>query len=256
MAIKREYTPVKALGRLAQLAGEAKAAEKSAQRAQQMKIIQMQAAHQQKRLEFQAELSLEAERRAQLWELEKMELRSRSEFALKEKQWLRKQEEKQAKLKKLDEAKQQGYITDDEYKRIWAEVETGVRLPTLKVEDKREKLEADYSYYLGITNTFEENADINPGFGKTIVPLAAVDKKGEPVREASPEEKTLYDYAKGRLDKLSPVLGAAVPEQTLTTDDEKRLSALSETDGANFRRILEEGNPEKIKIALSRLRAR
>jgi len=263
MPIKREYTPVKALGKLAQLAGEAEAAKRAEAFAQQRLMAQLQAEQQRERLEFQARLSLEAEQRAQLWELEKMEIRSRNTFALQEKKWLQKEEEKQAKMKKLEEAKQQGYITDNEYKRAWFEVEMGVKLPTPKKEDKREELEEDYSYYLNILRGFKENVDITPGIWKrkTIAPLAVVDKKGEVVREATAEEKVLYDYAKTRLEQLAPAFsGAAEPEKTaaptLTKDDEKRLAALSEIDKANFRRILEEGNPEKIKIALNRLRAR
>lgn len=91
MAIRVSYTPVQALGELAKQAGYAQAAREHAERTHQMALQQQQMAHQRRMLElqqqfqterdnFRAFLGLEAEKRAQAWELEKMETNSRLQY--------------------------------------------------------------------------------------------------------------------------------------------------------------------------------
>jgi len=261
--IRREYTPVRALGKLAQLAGEAEAAKRAQALAQQRYLARLQAEQQRQRLEFQAKLNLEAEQRARLWELEKMEIRSRNEFAMEEELWMKKQREKQAKLDKLDEYMSKGFFTNNEYKRIRTEIELGVKLPAPKKEDRLETLESDVEYYTNMMRGFRENFDIKKGWGKKVVPLAVVDKKGEPIREATPEEKALYDYSKKRLRQITPELAglatpsteAALAELELTETDMAKLQTLSEADRAEFGQIWKTGTPEAKAIALRRLRA-
>lgn len=94
MAIRVSYTPVQAVGQLAQQAGQAEAAKDYVQRTHQIALQNQQLAHQREQLElqhqfqrdqdnFQAFIGLEAEKRAQGWELEKLETNSRLQYETK-----------------------------------------------------------------------------------------------------------------------------------------------------------------------------
>jgi len=148
MAIRVEYTPVRALGELAQAAGQAQAQEAAAARAQQLQLqsMQSQAAmqrqlaaqqHQREMEDFKAFLALESEKRARAWQLEKIEMASRHDFDMLEKrkemywaqdlqQRLIKEQETLQKLKALDDAAEQGVIPPAKAAELKLQVRLGM----------------------------------------------------------------------------------------------------------------------------------
>lgn len=233
MAIRREHFDISTIGQLGQKAGEAQAAKEQARIAAQA-ASQLRDINARKELaEFNAQLSIEAEKRQQVWELEKMQRRSENDFALEEQRrrilqtkqlekQLREQEETELKMKALQNATEKGLISPEEANRRIIELHTGLDLG--KPEDQmelRRDVEGDFDYYMELMNSFAENVDVNPGFFSRadIAPLAVVDDEGNPVREATPQEKAQYEYAKRRINELQPLLGmtGANPQTTGVT---------------------------------------
>lgn len=139
MPIRREYARVSDYAGLARLAGQAEASRRAGAQAAALAttLIQAKAAKERSEQEmrfrkemseFSAQLDIEAAKRAQMFEMEKMEQRSRIDFAMQEKLRMQKEEEKQAKLKKLEGAYTSKEITQGQYEQVRAEVEYGVRL--------------------------------------------------------------------------------------------------------------------------------
>jgi len=91
-------------GRLGYLAGRATAAQREAELAasfaQQIEQQQLSQQHQREMAQFEADLRLETEKRARLWEFEKTEIVSRTNFA-------REEQSRQRKLDSIDSAIQQ-----------------------------------------------------------------------------------------------------------------------------------------------------
>jgi len=91
-------------GKLGALAGRVTAAQREAERAESFAqaIVQQQLSqrHEAEMAQFNADLRLEAEKRSRLWELEKMEMASRADFA-------REEQSRQRKLDNIDNAMQQ-----------------------------------------------------------------------------------------------------------------------------------------------------
>jgi len=138
MAIRVEHGTVAPVAQLALAAGRAETAKRK------------------EMLAFQAMLSAEASQRAQLWELEKMEMRSRNDFALLERrreisemddifEEQRKKRELQAKLEAIDKSE---ILSDREKADMRLQVMTGIR-PPKKLTPKQRFDEMMYGPLLG-----------------------------------------------------------------------------------------------------------
>lgn len=84
MALRYEHGRVEDIGGLAYAAGRQQYLERTRQQAAQVAAQKQQLANQLELAEFQNRLAVEAEKRAQAWELQKMELRSQNDFQIKE----------------------------------------------------------------------------------------------------------------------------------------------------------------------------
>jgi hypothetical protein len=92
-AIRIGNDPVQSIGRLAKKAGEVEASQIEAQRAEERYARAKQMDFQREMAEFEAGLQMEGQKMAKQWELQKMQLASQHDFALRE--W-----EKEAEFKK------------------------------------------------------------------------------------------------------------------------------------------------------------
>jgi len=272
MAIRVQYGDVKDYAALGVLAGKATAAREAAARQdvmnRQMMQIQAQAAaqarqyeHQKEMAEFDAYMNTEKLKRAEAFELYKMEQRSLHDFDMVEakrvalfqnqlQQDLRKQQEIDAKLETLAkkapvEMGGDGYLSAQEYQDAVMKVQ-GIPTPKRAGADFRQ-LEQDTQYYLDIISRYKKEHDFKWGPGQRLG-TAVLDKNGNVVREATPAEKAQLEYAERRLaetqQRLSPQAGQGTSP------------VLSPESRASLQKILEEGNPDKMKLALSRLLGR
>ena len=157
MGIKIEHGSVTAIGELARLAGESQAAKESQARrdkmvvaAQQMQMEQAQFTAQLNRRsyefekeqefdKFKIDLGYQAQKQAQVWELEKMEVRSRMDFEQSERERLAIQEEYKAGIKAINNSNmtdtQKEAATFDLYMRKSADA--NIRYPA---EEKQKEL--------------------------------------------------------------------------------------------------------------------
>lgn len=116
MAIRVRPTGLTELyGKLGKLAGKAQQARREEER---ISTIHRQLVAQQHAIEmraFEAQLDIEAEKRARQWQLEKMEISSRADFMREEQRRLKRLDEKQARLDALEQAVKDGVIDSDDY---------------------------------------------------------------------------------------------------------------------------------------------
>ena len=194
------------------------------------------------RLRLGAQMELEGRQRALAWDIEKKEIASRLDFQ-------RKEQARQRELDRIDTAKEtlkkhkeSDWITDEEYRRqmLYLDMkEQGVDMPVGLIQPKGTKpvdVEKQAMTHLErvddvtqILSSFGKNKDVNPGFGKTIVPLAVREeytsggKKKTRWVEATESEKQLYEQAKQMQQQLlgQPATTTAIPDFIKPEDQQK-----------------------------------
>ncbi|MHA1409244.1 MAG: PT domain-containing protein [Candidatus Odinarchaeia archaeon] len=231
MAIRVEHGQVRDYAALGKLAGEATAAREQAARQaaldRQILSIQAQQAAQQRQYaqqkelrEFDAFLNMEKLKRAEAFELHKMEQRSLHDFKMVEarreadfqnqmQREQRQQQELDAKLKALAEKAPvemggDGFLTAEQYQDAVMKVQTGyaIKRPTIEKPRTFRDIEADYDYYLDIVQQYQRDyPDVQKGLGKRKG-TALLDKKGKFLREATPAEEAQLVYAETKLKEL------------------------------------------------------
>lgn len=224
MAIRIEHGGIREYAALGTLAGQATAAREAVARqdvmTRQTRQIQAQRAsqerafaHQRERDEFDAYMNNLKYQSAQAWDLEKMEMRSRHDFDMVEARReatfrnqldkeQRQEREVEMKLKAIDDT---DWLSDEEKRTARAKIEYGITLrqPTpLKPGEELRTLEADYGYYLGITERYKRNVDTKPGWGKEMG-TGVLDKKGKVIGPASPQQLVELEHAERKLEELS-----------------------------------------------------
>jgi hypothetical protein len=132
MGIKVQHGKVEDVAKLGILAGKSEAAAEAMQR----QLLQIE--HDKQMLQFRAELDLEAAKRSQQWEVEKMEIRSRTDFAREEGRRQQKLAEKQSKLDALERAYNSGIISEEDYHNAYVQTASDVPFYTYA---KRAELE-------------------------------------------------------------------------------------------------------------------
>jgi hypothetical protein len=138
MGIKVQHGKVEDVAKLGILAGKSEAAQKTIARAEAMQRQLLQIEHDKQMLQFRAELDLEAAKRSQQWEVEKMEIRSRTDFAREEGRRQQKLAEKQSKLDALERAYNSGIISEEDYHNAYVQTASDVPFYTYA---KRAELE-------------------------------------------------------------------------------------------------------------------
>jgi len=131
------------------------------------------------------------------------------------------------------------YLSEEERQQA-ARIQTG-----LDTRPTNRNLEFDRIKQLdqvtAIMDDFEENADINPGWGTTIVPLAVRDKDGK-LTEATPAARQLYQAAQLFQSQLSSPSEVATPDYVKTDADKETYQIL----------INRGWTPEAIRTALGK----
>jgi len=149
MGIKVQHGDPRDIIKLGKLAGEARAAEIKAQReaAKEAAVMEMknrrelamfQSQLQLERAKFQHMAGFEAEKRAKLWEIEKMQMRSQFDFMRKEEQRARKLKDIDNSLAAIDKEVEAGRISKKEAYPIKLKLEvskSGVDLPSTLLKD-------------------------------------------------------------------------------------------------------------------------
>lgn len=113
---------------------------------------------------------------------------------------------------------QQWNLLNPDEQRDRALIAAGIKPRAARPETEFDKLK-QLDELTKITSSFEENADVNPGFGKTIVPLAVRDNKGNLI-EATPEESLLYFNSKASINRLTAEQTSAEGYSVPTTEEE------------------------------------
>ncbi|MHC4605162.1 MAG: hypothetical protein ACYS6W_17740 [Planctomycetota bacterium] len=151
MAITRRYEPIGAIGKLAELSGKAKAERRGQEIAFRTAQAQANRQHQYNIAMMRGDLARRADMRAEQFEYEKMEVRSRHDFELAE---MRHQQrvmdaigkESQIRQKRdtavefLEEQHGKGEISDHEYTQAKTQLIAGFRPSLGKAENELDKL--------------------------------------------------------------------------------------------------------------------
>jgi len=280
MAIRVTYGDVADYARLGVMAGQARAATEAVERqaAMDRQVMQIQAQrasqeraqeHQKQMAEFDAFLDIQKYQRAEAFELEKMELRSRHDFEMVEakreadfqyqlqREQARKQE-MEAKLKALAskapvEMGGDGFLSREQYEDAVIKVQTGVGVPQRTGVDFR-KLEQDYQYYLDTVAQYKKGHDFKRGPGQRLG-VGVLDKRGKVIREATPAEQQQLAYAEKRLAETQQQLSPQASRGEIQMKDQlkKILPSLNPESQVSLQKIIDEGNPEKMRAALNRI---
>lgn len=113
-------------GQLGRLAGQAEAARKAEETVLRMQEQLRSQEHQREMAEFDAQLQIDSEKRARIWEFEKAEMSSRVDFEREERRRQVKLDERDAKLDALERALSDGIIDEEDYNLARVQIETGV----------------------------------------------------------------------------------------------------------------------------------
>ena len=131
-----------------------------------------------------------------------------------------------------------GLLSPEEQKSA-AKIRTGLGLRPTGKDIQFERIKK-IDELTSIMDDFEENADINPGFGTTIVPLAVRDSKGK-LTEATPAQRELYKGAQLLHSELT--IPVEVPDWIGSDPDEQ----------GKYRTLIQRGmTPEEIKFKLGK----
>lgn len=126
MPIRVEHGRPETLIAAAKRAGEAQAALRAQEKAEKLQAQQMEFDYRTALRQQDVAIDLQMQERAKMWEIEKMELRSRMDFEREEKRRQRKLDEKQARLDALEKAQEAGTISKKDYEAAYLRVITGV----------------------------------------------------------------------------------------------------------------------------------
>lgn len=137
MAIRVTHGRIADVAKLGVLAGQSVAAQREIEyaRTMQQRLIQME--HEKEMTQFRAQLDLQASMRSQQWELEKMEIRSRTDFAREESGRQQKLAEKQSRLDALERAFKEGQISEEDYQNAHLQESTDVPFYTYAKQAER-----------------------------------------------------------------------------------------------------------------------
>ena len=143
MGIKRTYG-ASAVAKAGQAAGQARAAEAAANRAEhkraQMEARNAQREERQYRQAIRSQdlaIDLQIQERSKLWEIEKIEMRSRMDFERDERTRQKKLAEKDAKLNALESAYKNGQINENDYQNAVLQTQSGLPIYTQgKIEQR------------------------------------------------------------------------------------------------------------------------
>lgn len=137
MPIRVTHAPIEAYAELGRQAGQAEAARRADEMSFQLAQQQMAQAHERNIMEFQAFLAEEAEKRAQAWQVEKMELAARHDFEMVEARkqayndqqlanQMREEQQVKQKMSALDTAAEQGIISADQAAEMKMQIRLGL----------------------------------------------------------------------------------------------------------------------------------
>ena len=126
--IRVEHGTVAPIAGIAKQAGEAQASQESKERQSRLSLQLLTQQHQRNMLQIEAELDLEKQRRAGLWEIEKLETRSRLDFQQEEQNRIEKQQQVKSKLDAINKAVSNGYITTEQGELAKMDVQSDVRM--------------------------------------------------------------------------------------------------------------------------------
>jgi len=250
VGIEIQYGKPSMYAQAAQMVGEAQAARQTQAIALE---IQRQTADMEM-AQFREQLGIQAEQRSQQWELQKMEMRSQSDFALEER--------KRQILAERDLQKEM---------KLQDEVEAGIKIiqgsPHLSaVKDSRgvsAKDEAIYAFImekqLGYTVPRETGKLNLSGIDLTgLTPKALVE---EPDRGIVSGVKSLLGIGKSRPameQGFATPFGDTVvqrePAMRLTNSDKEKLQTLDLASQKELETILNSGDTKLIQLALNRIR--
>ena len=244
MPIQFQYGTPSMYAQAAQMVGEAQAARQTQaialEKQRQTADIAM--------LQFREQLSIQAEQRSQQWELQKMEMRSQSDFA-------------------LEERKRQIFAERDLQKemKLQDEVEAGIKIiqESKHLSDKQKPIEI-YRFkmnMLGYTPPKSDKFDLSQFGDNDLTP--------EPLEEEKP--RGIVSGIKGLLgikSKIPTGRGFATPfgdtvvqrepvvqsAMRLTDSDKEKLQTLDATSRKELETILSSGNTQLIQAALTRIR--
>lgn len=219
MAIRVSHTPYAAIGQLAKMAGQTKADIRKEERFGQLAKMAFQGAqaeqarqHEREMLQFRADLSLKTQQRAHLWELEKMETRSRNDFELSEMRY------KMGKMQDIErEIKER-----EEYLAAKKTIEKADNITDKQKQQALLNLDLQYHGFKNLPVQKEESRDtLSPAqlkaAGKYITEMPEEPSKYKPwewFREGPTEtQKEIEDYLKGKIEQtVSPAVLREEPE--------------------------------------------
>lgn len=112
MAIRRDYRDIRTIVGLGALAGMAETERIEKQRAAAVQEQLRREKHEKEMAEFRAQLDVDATQRAQMWEIEKMQIRSRLDFEREEMERIRELDRIDGALKQIDREVESGRITE------------------------------------------------------------------------------------------------------------------------------------------------
>jgi hypothetical protein len=140
MAIRVRHGDIRDIAELGVLAGKAQAAQREIDYAQAMARQARQMQHEKEMTTFRAKLDIEAEKRAQMWEFEKMEIRSRLDFEREERERQQKLDEINSVIRQLDKEVLAGRLSEKDIYSTKLRLElakTGINIPATAFQTGR-----------------------------------------------------------------------------------------------------------------------
>lgn len=201
MAIKVQPKGMAGLySRLGALAGQAEAARRAEENLRRMEMQLSQQEHAREMATFNAQLRLQTEQRARMWELEKMDMRSRVDFEREEKNRQRKLDDRQAQTDALDRALKDGIINEQDYNQAYLQVTTGVPMYTQaqitgRAADRPEKPEFGRTDVTAAIKYLQEISGKREKAEKWYHPLAP---------DVTEEEVKAEEYYKSIIESITP----------------------------------------------------
>jgi len=186
MAIRVSYTPYKAIGQLAKLAGESIAERRGAERRERLagmayRAAEAQRARQQQKemLRFRADLSLKTQQQAHVWEMQKLQIRSQNDFELTElRHKMRKMQDIEEEMK--DRA---------EYKAARKTVEKATDLTERQKQEALRNLDLQHYGYRGLPQQ-REQSPLEQMMAQYNVPAETMEQPTESPTIPEPKSET------------------------------------------------------------------
>lgn len=258
MAIRVSYGDVSAYGQLGQLAGQAQAAKEAVARQHEIATLNQQLAARRQELEMQQQhdierdnfrswLTLERDKRAEAWELEKMETNSRLQYDLQARlktmaveasfqeglnNLLLQRKQLDQKKQWLDKALEDGRITQTDYEKYSVGLELGPAL---------------YQAVAGRDNIFGQMF----GQDDTPVPGAPDPTRGVPAQVTSGSQAERVGVFQKAAQFYGKLLGYDPDKERVEIASRANaiLPRLSPDEQEDYKNIMASGNLEKMKEA-------